>query len=272
MRRLRFMAKRFSHRAAWLIVMTCAILAAPALAAAQPIVVQGLECHADDGAWRIDASSVAAHYAATAPRKRDVVFRGSLQTLPGQPATVVWRGDTTHLPRETAVLAAREEACRLALPGLPAGTHQALLSIRPGEAATGCCVVHAGFDAHAAPVADLAAKPATDWAHALLALLPALNACVGRDRERFKAVTSARAEGTTVRVRLRTGDGKAIDCTVDASGRGTPKFAAGDNAGASGGPWWYPAREPAPIVACGRLERVQNARGALVGYLQYEPC
>ncbi len=244
----------------------------PALVTAQPIVVQGLECRGDDASWRIDASTVSAHYVASAPRKRDVVFRGGLQALPGSPAIIVWRGDTTHLPRETVVLAAREEACRLALPGLPAGTHRALLSIRPGEAATGCCAVRAGYDARVAPIANLAAKPAGDWVRELPDLLPALNACAGRMGTRFKAVTFAQAQGTAVRVRMRDNEGKTVECTVDAAGRGTPTITAAEAVPGATGPWWYPAREPAPIVACGRLERAQNARGALIGYLQYDPC
>ena len=250
--------------------LAATLLAAGSLAAgAQPLVVQGLDCRGDDSAWRIDATRTAAQFSTTVPRKREVVFRGALQSLPG---TVVWRGDTTHLPRETAVIAAREEACRMAVPGIPMGTHKALLSIRPGEAATGCCTVRAGYDARVAPVANLAAKPADDWSRALVELLPALNACVTRNSATFRAVTAARAQGATVRVRLKETGGKDVDCVVDASGRGPPTMAAATPEPLAAGPWWYPARDPAPIVACGRLERAQNPRGASAGYLQYDPC
>ena len=244
----------------------------PVAMAAQPIVVQGLDCRGDEGGWRIDASRTAAHYSTTTPRKRDVVFRGGLQVLPGTPPFVVWRGDTTHLPRETAVLAAREETCRMAMPGIPVGTHRALLSIRPGEAMTGCCVARAGYDARVAPVANLAGKPADDWARGILDFVPALNACATRNGARFRAVTSAEVKGSKVHVRLREIDGKNVECIVAAGGRGPIAFAPADGEPPSTGPWWYPAREPAPIVACGRIERVQNARGAAAGYLQYNPC
>ncbi len=247
-------------------------LGASLAASAQPLVVQGLDCRGDDSAWRVDASRSAAQYSTTVPRKRELMFRGALQQLPGTPGVLVWRGDTTHLPRETVVLAAREDACRMALPGIPTGTHKALLSIRAGEAATGCCTVRVGYDARVAPVANLAAKPASDWSRALVELLPALNACVTRDGARFRAVTAARAQGATVRVRLREADGKDVDCIVDASGRGTPTLAPASAEPVAAGPWWYPAREPAPVVACGKLERAQNARGAAAGYLQYDPC
>jgi hypothetical protein len=72
-----------------------------------------------------------------------------------------------------------------------------------------------------------------------------------------------------VRVRIVEANG-AVDCTVDASGRGTPSIAAADPAPATG-PRYYPAREQAPIVACGRLERVQ-IRNNTAGYLHYDPC
>lgn len=248
-------------------------LAATSGVVAQPLVVQGLDCRGDDAAWRLDATRTTAQYATTVPRKREVVFRGSLQALAATPAMIVWRGDTTHLPRETLVLAVRESACRMALPGIPAGTHTALLSIRSGEAATGCCTVRAGYDARVAPVADLAAKPAEDWAKRVVELLPALNACTTRAGARLKAVQWAASQGANVRVRLQESDGKLVDCTVDAAGRNAPVMApAGADAPHGGSPWWYPAREPAPIVACGRLERVQNARGGAAGYLQYDPC
>ena len=267
------MSRPFSH-AATRLAAASAISFAVALEAlaAQPLVVQGLECRGDDGTWRVDASRTTAHYSASTPRKRDVVFRGSLQVLAATPPIAVWRGDTTHLPRETLVLSAREEACRMAVPGIPMGTHQALLSIRPGEAATGCCTARAGYDARLAPVANLAAKPDDDWSRGLLDLLPALNACAAREGAKLKAVIAARAQGSTVRVRLRESDGKDVDCVVDVSGRGTPTIGPASADAIGAGPWWYPARDPAPIVACGRLERVQGARGAAAGYLQYEPC
>ncbi len=267
------MPRPSSHALVWLAAASAAVLAvAPLAAAAQPIVVQALDCRGDDGTWRFDASRTAAQYATTTPRKRDVVFRGSLQTLPGTPPLVVWRGDTTHLPRDTAVLAAREESCRMAMPGIPVGTHKALLSIRPGEAMRGCCVARAGYDARVAPVADLAAKPADDWARGILDLLPALNACAARSGAKFRAVTSAAVRGPKVHVRVREVDGKGTECIVDASGRGTPTLVPADAEAPSAGPWWYPARDPAPIVACGRIERVHKARGAAAGYLQYNPC
>ncbi|MFO1311148.1 MAG: hypothetical protein U1F41_03685 [Burkholderiales bacterium] len=242
-------------------VLAIAAGSAFAAAPAQPVVVQALECRSDDGAWRIEASRTSALFTTSTPRKREIVFRGGMQALAAW--GVVWRGDSTHLPRETLVLAAQEESCKA-----PAsGTHRAILSIRAGEASTGCCLVRAGYDARSAPVANLASKD--DWSRALPELLPAVNACLAREGARAQAVAAAAASAGTVRVRIVEANGM-VDCTVDASGRGTPSIAAAD-ASPVAGPRYYPAREQAPIVACGRLERVQ-VRGSTAGYLHYDPC
>src|SRR5207237_6364354 len=125
------------------------------------------------------------------------IFRGSMQALSaGAPATLVWRGDSTHLPRETLVVTAREEACAQSA-AAAASSYRAVVSIRPGEAASGCCAVRAGYDARVAPLANLAAKPADDWSRAIIDLLPAINACVARDAAKLKAVagSSGAAQG-----------------------------------------------------------------------------
>jgi hypothetical protein len=242
--------------------LALAVPAALAAPPAQPIVVQGLDCRGDEASWRLDANRASAVFTATAPRKREVIFRGGMQPLGA--ASVVWRGDSTHLPRETLVLTASEEACKVP----SAGTYRAVLSVRPNEASTGCCAIRAGYDARVAPVANLGAKD--DWSRTLPDLLAAINACVAREGARVQSVAGAAPATTgTVRVRLIESNG-AVDCTIDASGRGAPTIAPADASPATG-PVFYPAREPPPIVSCGRLERVQ-VRNKDAGYLHYEPC
>jgi hypothetical protein len=245
-------------------VAALGLAGAGALAAppAQPIVLQGLDCRGDEAPWRLDANRTSAVFSTTVPRKREVVFRGGMQTL--GPSSIVWRGDSTHLPKETVVLTAHEQACR----NPAAGTYRAVLSIRPNEALAGCCAIRAGYDARVAPVANLAAK--SDWSRALPDLLPAINACLGREGSRAQSVIGATASGSTVRVRLKEGSG-AVDCTIDASGRGKPAIAPADATPLSG-PLFYPARDPPPIVSCGTLERVQLRGSSIAGYLHYEPC
>ena len=250
------------------VALLCAATAAVAAEPSQPIVVQGLDCRGEEaGGWRLEANRQTAQLTTQTPRKREIVFRGSMQALGFvTPATVVWRGDSTHLPRETLVLTAREEACASAAP------FRAVMSIRPGEAASGCCSVRAGYDARVAPIANLVAKGADDWSRNVIDLLPAINACVARDGVKLKAVAgSPGATQGPVRVRLIETGGANVECTVDAAGRGTATLTT-LAAPAAGNPLFYPAREPPPLVSCGRLERVQTPRGALAGYLHYDPC
>lgn len=247
--------------------------------AQQPIVVQALECRGDEPSWRLDAGRTSAVYSSlTARGKREVVFRGSVQTLGFLiPPVTIWRGDSTHLPRETLVATVREEACRSTMADGPPSTHRAVLSVKSGEAVTGCCVMRAGFDARVAPVADFAAKKPDDWARLLPGIAPAVASCLAREGPRAKAVAKAwPMNGGVAGVRIVQASGAAVDCVADAAGRGTPTITPVDPARpplpGAGNPLLYPAREPAPIVACGRLERAQGARGALIGYLHYDPC
>ena len=260
-------------------------LAAAAFAAAafahaqQPVVVQALECRGDEPSWRLDAGRTSAVYSSlTARGKREVVFRGSVQTLGFlAPPVTVWRGDTTHLPRETLVATVREEACRSTMADGPPATHRAVLSVKAGEAVTGCCIVRAGFDARVAPVADFAAKKPDDWARMLPGVAPAVGLCLAREGARAKAVEKAwPMNGGKAGVRIVQASGAAVDCVAEATGRGVATITAVDPAKpplpGAGNPLLYPAREPPPIVACGRLERAQSDRGALIGYLHYDPC
>lgn len=262
----------------------CAAAAATVAAAAfahaqQPVVVQALECRGDEPSWRLDATRSSAVYASlTARGKREVVFRGSMQTLAFlAPPVTLWRGDSTHLPRETLVATVREEACRSTMADAPPSSHRAVLSVRAGEAVTGCCVVRAGFDARVAPVADFAAKKPDDWARLLPGIVPAVNLCLAREGARAKSVAKAwPMNGGMAGVRIVQTSGAAVDCVADTSGRGAPAITPVDPAKpplpGEGNPLLFPAREPPPIVACGRLERVLGGRGALVGYLHYDPC
>ncbi len=263
-----------------LIAVAAAAGAAASLAPAQqPIVVQALECRGDEPSWRLDASRTSAvHTTLTAKGKREVVFRGTLQPLAFlAPPGLVWRGDSTHLPRETLVATVREETCRSTMADGPPSTHRAILSVRPGEAVTGCCAVRAGFDARVAPVANFSAMKPDDWARLIPDLAPAIAACVARAGTRVKSVAKAwPASAGMAGVRLQETGGGSLDCVVETTGRGTPTLTAVAATRAplpnAGNPLFYPAREPPPIVACGTLERVQSSRGALLGYLHYDPC
>ena len=248
-------------------------------AAQQAVVVQTLECRGDDPGWKLDANRASALYSASGAKgKREVVFRGSLQALPNlTPPLVVWRGDSTHLPRETLVVMLREEACRATGPDSPPSTYRATVSVRTSEAASGCCNVRAGYDARVAPAANYSTKKPDDWARLLPDLMPAINACFLREGARGKWVAKAwPVNAGMAGVRIVETSGVTVDCVTDLAGRTTPTIDAAKPADPpqppGGNPLFYPAREQPPIVSCGVLERVLNSRGATVGYLHYDPC
>ena len=247
--------------------------------ASQPIVIQSLDCRGEEPFWRVDANRASAQYRSQGSKgKREVVFRGSLQTMSFlTPPVTVWRGDSTHLPKETLVLTLREEACPSTMKEGPALAHRAFLSVKPGEAATGCCTIKAAYDAKVAPLPNYAAKSFDDWGRYLPDLLAGMNLCLAREGNKAKWISKAwpmnRGMGL---VRVVQTDGKAVDCVVDLTGRGKPQI---DPVNPNepplpnvGNPLYYPARDVPPMVACGRLERVLGRNGALAGYLHYDPC
>jgi hypothetical protein len=159
----------------------------------------------------------------------------------------------------------------------PPSPWRAILSLKTGEALTGCCTVLAGYDVKVAPVADLAKKAQDDWARALPEFLPAINLCLASDEARAKWVAKAApAPNGAATVRMIQAADKAVDCEADLSGKGVAKIvavAASDPplAGA-GNPRFYPVRDMAPMVRCGKLERVVGRNGTVSGYLHYDPC
>ena len=213
-----------------------------------------------------------------ATKGKKVIFRGAPQMFMHlTPAAVVWRGDSTHLPRETLVVSMREESCRSTIADMPPSPWRAILSLKTGEALTGCCTVLAGYDVKVAPVADFAKKAPEDWARSLPELLPAINLCLASGEAPAKWIAKAGpAPNGTAAVRMIQTADKAVDCEAGIEGKGAAKIvavAASDPplAGA-GNPRYYPARDMAPMVRCGKLERVIGGNGVVTGYLHYDPC
>jgi uncharacterized membrane protein len=260
-------------------VASLALLAAVAVPAQQVVVVQGAMCRGEEPFWQLEASRTTAVLNRLATKgNREVIFRGAPQAFMFlQPAAVVWRGDSTHLPRETLVVALREETCRSTMADGPAMPWRAMLSLKTGEALTGCCSVLAGYDVKTAPVADFARKPQEDWARSLPEMTPAINACLSDAEARAKWVAKAGPAGNgIVAVRMIQASGKAVDCEVEMSGKGTAKIVAVNATDppllGAGNPLFYPARDLAPMVRCGKLERVNGRTGVTTGYLHYDPC
>lgn len=112
-------------------------------AAAQPLPAQEIQCRGDEPSWGLAGTRTSAVYSMPGPKgRREVVFRGALFAVTGATApTLVWRGESTHLPKDTLVLNLREEACKPTPADGPPFTHRAVLSLRGGEALAGCCTL-----------------------------------------------------------------------------------------------------------------------------------
>ena len=262
-----------------LLAAALVLLAAAGVAAEQAVVVQGALCRGEEPFWQLEASRTTAVFNRLAIKgNREVIFHGAPQAFMFlTPAAVVWRGDSTHLPRETLVVTMREESCRSTMADGPPLPWRAMLSLKTGDAMTGCCTVLAGYDVKVAPVADLAKKPPEDWARALPDLMPAINLCVASADANARAIVKAGPAGTGLAtVRMIQVSGKAVDCETELSGKGTARIVAvsanDPPLPGAGNPLFYPLRESSPMVRCGKLERVVGRNGALQGYLHYDPC
>ena len=92
----------------------------------------------------------------------------------------------------------------------------------------------------------------------------------------MKAVATAWPMNRMAGVRIVDTGGTTVDCVVEATGRGTPTLTAVNAASPGAAQRRQSALLPGARTAadrrCGRLERALNSRGALVGYLHYDPC
>lgn len=123
------------------------LAAAGTLVAAQtPTPIPGIMCRGSEPSWTLNAGGATAVYSELTSRsRREVVFRGSLQTRSNlMPPVIVWRGDSTHLPRETLVATLRAETCRSTMADGPDYAYSAVISLRNGDIRSGCCSLHTG--------------------------------------------------------------------------------------------------------------------------------
>lgn len=143
----------------------------------------------------------------------------------------------------------------------------------PGGQGQGCCRAEFGLDMANAPVHEPLAKPEQDWSRWLPELAAPLERCAFDAGVATEAATRAwpMNHGKTG-VRLRDSGGERFDCVVDA-GTGVIESVqpvmAGDPLPGEGAPEWRPAREDAPMLHCGRVERVIGPDGRLQGWLYY---
>ena len=268
-----------------LTIVAAAVIAAAAHAQAPappapPVVAQQVNCRGEEPFWQLDANRTTGVLQRTGGKARQVIeFRGELAPLASvAPTSLVWRGSSTHLPNDTLVAVLREESCKPAPAGASPLAWRAIVSVRAGESLAGCCTVKRGYDAQKAPLATFATKPAEDWSRRYPELAAPIQRCVTDGGVGVREVAKAwTADANVVAVRLVATDGKAWTCLVEPNARVRPRVVAvADGEPALAGanaPVWYPPRE-APIVACGRLERIAGpgARARTEGWLHYDRC
>ena len=260
-----------------------AAAAGPALAQspapAQPVVPQQVACRGDDPFWHLDAGRTTG--VLEARRRPGEAAARAARRAPVARACLAERAGVARNVDAPPVRGRRRDHARA---GVQAGRRrtasgwQAIVSLRPGETLAGCCVVRRGYDAVKAPLAAFAQKKDGDWARRWPEVGAAVQRCVTDAGVPVREVAKAWSpDASTVAVRMTAADGRALACTVAANARGKPQvapLAAGEAlpAGANA-PVYYPARE-APIVACGRLERIAapGPRARTEGWLHYERC
>lgn len=252
------------------------------LAAAQPLVPLEAVCGGDAPLWRAQIGPDTASFLHSPDARRAEIHRGAFVRLVApSPGWVVWRGAAVKGTRSPLVLTMRMEAC--SVPGPDWATpprmleHRVIASFADGSVAAGCCRVRLAFDAAAAPVAEFAGKPPDDWARWLPDLLPAIDACLlDAGVPAVRVAWAWPMNRGKAGVRLVDQAGQPTDCVADLGRRkvervGPPLSDVSAHADRTG-PVFLPAREQPPLVDCGRLERVLDARKRLRGYLHYGPC
>lgn len=259
-------------------IATLACAQAPAHPA-QPVIAQQMSCRGEEPFWKLDATRTTGVLQRTGGKARQVVeFRGDFAAIGSvAPPSLVWRGNSTHLPNDTVVAVLREEPCKSTMADTPPLPWRGIVSVRAGETLAGCCTVRRGYDASKAPLASFATKPQDDWSRRYPEFAASIQRCVTDGGVAVREVAKAWSDGDAVAVRLVATDGRPWNCRVEPNSRLRPKpVPVGDGepplAGANM-PVWYPPRE-APIVACGRLERIAGpgARARIEGWLHYDRC
>jgi len=243
-----------------------------------PLVPLHLRCTGNEPGWRIDAGPGSALLRTQEGSPAGETFRGRARHLDYlDPEWTVWRGRSTARGDRVLVLTVRREACADTMADGPPFDARAVVSLPDGRARAGCCNVTFGYDLRLAPLADPAAKPADDWSRLLPAVSPAVTACVIDGGVAVASVAKAwRLDGGRVGVRLTDSRGAAHDCVADPVTRrvASVRAVAADATPLVGAdePRFLPAREAPPVIACGRVERVLDRGGRLLGWLQYGRC
>lgn len=225
-------------------------------------------CRGSEPFWSLDIGGGAALLKTP---DSETLLEGPLKALAG--GAYAFQGAPADAPSETVAAMLSPAQCFDTLAGGPARPFSAVVSFAEGGEGSGCCEVEYGLDMASAPVFDPATAPADAWTRELPSLADAIARCVADAGVATEAVTRAwPTNHGKATVRLRDAGAARFDCRLDlGSGNieAVAEVAAGDVAPGEGRPVYLPARDAAPVLHCGRVERVLGPGGQLRGYLHH---
>lgn len=225
-------------------------------------------CRGNEPFWSLD---IGGGTALLKTPDSESLLEGELKALAG--GAFAFQGAPADAPSETVGAMLSPAQCFDGMADGPARPFSAVVSFAEGGEGSGCCQVEYGLDMANAPVFDPATAPADAWIRDLPSLTDAIARCVTDAGVATDAVTQAwlMNDGKAT-VRLRDAGAARFDCLLD-PGTGNieavAEVAAGDAAPGEGQPVYLPARDAAPVLHCGRVERVLGPEGQLRGYLHH---
>jgi uncharacterized membrane protein/invasion protein IalB len=197
--------------------------------------------------------------------------------------TFAWRGRGDDDAADLVAFVTRER-CEDTMADRPPYAYTARISLPNGDTRYGCCSAQApspattvGSGEPGLPVASLDDKPAQDWSHLLLKLMPAIRLCLERSPQDARTVITAwnRDDGL-IGVRLIGEGARRYECLVDMQVARIERFeplpSDSPSLPGEGMPLYRPASGEPPAADCYDRERVLAGDGSLLGYLGYETC
>lgn len=250
--------------------------------------IRQFSCRGNEPFWSFSVDNNTAHFTTlTDSGQRDLAeLTGKLSVTGDGPTPVIdWRGKSDWGASFRAVIT--EQQCKDSMADAEGQTefdYRVELTLPGGKRARGCCseglepVAKAEpLDLTQFPVANLSAKPETDWSRFLLDLLPAIQACLSRTPEPDAIATKAwpMSRGM-VGVRTRNRSGGWFECAADSEGRRIERFAplppGSQRAPNEDRAVFSPSDQAPPPGNCYNHERVMDGMGDFRGWLSTNRC
>ena len=247
-------------------------------AAGQDLMVSRLLCQGNEPFWSFRLSPGGGEFSALGQTEQR--YSGSLERLDYlDPPWSVWRGRPVEsdAPEGETVAVLRAEACQDTMSDEAGPFDRRVVISRPdGTLLTGCCRSAVGLDTSEARLADFEDIQRDDWSRFLPRLAPAVEGCMASGFsgpvERLLGAWPLPRGQVLVRAALQ--EGGREDCIAgESEGEvlfNSPVAASAARSSSEGAPSFYWVEGEAPLVSCGRLEKVVLAGRGMIGWLHYE--